>query len=1219
MSTSAIVSDNFREDFEPYNKIHESLIGLLQKFTDDVSKLNRDIHTAHLLLSTESTDITTAVQKKKAFEQLNTELPGLTKKYNEIHDGIIVNNDKLEQLKVRIEAAIAAKQVAAEKDNDEARAVVQGQIKELEKVMNTRKSVFEKELRLKNEYVELMVDTIIPKKVDEIRQLLLQGEHISQTTKDMVKGIEPDITDFKNKLDFKNITDIFEGRHKEELKAIKDQIDTLTGAILGGNIKYMRQTLASPPLPLSTTLWDFISAADKFIGTLNAKLVELDGAEKRVKAAIEVDKNIAELLEHATEVYNSEKLFVIKLNEAGEIVVTSQSSNVLLGALLGKAITTLEPFGREVEKINNRFKQMDATMNASYKSSDNYLALETTIVRLNNLYNDQQIKYNALHDNYTKYTPAVATPPFKLPTSTDPHRRPASAKAAASASLPTFQRSSLSADAASGGPPRQAFIDAQFEPIPYTPSQYEEDDFRRTADVKSEPVTPPAPITGARRNLLYVSHNTKPPTAYLVVVKNPPLDEQPDIGGGNKTHRIQKGGAVPDSLPADSEIFPIDVDSMGFIDVMAGLLPPSVLLTVNPDGTGENPIITNIRRGRRPKEGLDALYKQIKSELITDENQNPITIGLRAVYYQNIIKLIRLLDFNLNPGKGTHENMYKKLRKFTDYKDGTFGVLDALYKDTFHPASPPASPPPASPPASPRASPGLSPRLPSLSKIDSVLKKIKGIDAKEEIKKIVGWTGPGEIKTENINFDRLKKMFSKPCPTGPNTFLSDEKKLGSSESSYHNFRLNWIILLAFHSYCNKQSTLVTVGRLITALYNAFLGWLATLSYKDTFTQLFSNTLQDPIKTYSGIVDRQLNAAIEPNSSYKDVSKLVANINEKMCILQDNSNPVIDVEHGREYNDDDPENDPDYVPSEGGDSDSSEGGTSEAAARVEEANEELGDLSPSGVQDGKSRRGHRTGPKTPDGLRTFVPDPLGDPQHDDGQSDIEMNADAPSIPVLELPIGDQVPGGPKSGERMRIELLNRVMREERMPGGPFRPSGRPSSSPPPPQPSSVPPGRVPPGSVTDRQLLRHSLVGRFHTDATTVTKLGQVPPMTEEALLARQQQQQTSQPFFIRTQSVPRSINAEPSVARQPPHPTPAPILAPAWKANPPATTNTGFGRSASSTRRISGHTGTGGSNKKRTRKHKKHTSISASRRPTRRRRRIPPTEGHKYTRKHPRT
>ena len=47
-------------------------------------------------------------------------------------------------------------------------------------------------------------------------------------------------------------------------------------------------------------------------------------------------------------------------------------------------------------------------------------------------------------------------------------------------------------------------------------------------------------------------------------------------------------------------------------------------------------------------------------------------------------------------------------------------------------------------------------------------------------------------------------------------------------------------------------------------------------------------------------------------------------------------------------------------------------------------------------------------------------------------------------------------------------------------------------------------------------------------------------------------------------------------------------------------------------------TGKGGSHKKRTRKHKKHPSISASRRPTRRRR-IPPTEGHKYTRKRPRT
>jgi hypothetical protein len=446
-------------------------------------------------------------------------------------------------------------------------------------------------------------------------------------------------------------------------------------------------------------------------------------------------------------------------------------------------------------------------------------------------------------------------------------------------------------------------------------------------------------------------------------------------------------------------------------------------------------------------------------------------------------------------------------------------------------------------------------------------------------------------------------MFSKPCPTGPNTFLSDEKKLGRSHYSYHNFRLNWIILLAFHSYCNKQSTLVTVGRLITALYNAFLGWLATLSYKDTFTQLFSNTLQDPITTYSGIVRRQLNASLNSeNSSYNDVYTLVQKINNKMCELQDVSQDVIDMKHEGEY--DDPENDPDYVPPEGNESDDSNGDTS---PRRRAAAVELRGLSPADVPSGESRR-RRFIPA----LQLSVPPGGLNPEHViDSNSDVEMGADQPPNPVLELPIGDQVQDGSQSAripyERSRI-ALNDLIQKGRMP---IRAS-RPTSSPPPSQPGSVSPSR---------ESLRVGALSTLHPVANNEVKARPdrlpraVQQQTSQQLTSQQLASQSKQLFSMRPEAATKSST------KQPPHPTPAPILAPVpvWKATPPAKdTKPGFSRSDSANRRLNPGN-KGGSNKKRTRKHKKHTSISAFRRPTRRRRRIPPTEGHKYTRKHPRT
>ena len=499
------------------------------------------------------------------------------------------------------------------------------------------------------------------------------------------------------------------------------------------------------------------------------------------------------------------------------------------------------------------------------------------------------------------------------------------------------------------------------------------------ADIASKPVTPPALMIGARRNFLYISHNTKPTTAYLVVVgKKPRLDNLPGGGGGNKNYHVQKGGALPETLPEGSEIFPINVDNPNFLDIMVSLLPPNELLKVSDDGTKENSIITEIRKsGRRPKGDLNALYGDIKGNLITDENQNPLTIGLRAVYYQNIIKLIRLLDNTLNPTFHVHEEMYKKLRKFMDFTYGTFGVLEALFDATFkHNLTSPRPNTPQDPPP----------------KIDAVFNK-------EQIKQIVGWKRNKRNKRNtNKHFDMLFDKFSIMCPPPngkKNTFLTDDtatqENLGSKKTSYNQFRLNWIILLAFHTLYMGNTKSKTVGELIKALYDAFLGWMATTPHKDTFGRMFSNGLVTPDETYSTEVKKRIN---EINGDDPTLQPLVKAIKDKLCELQ--SNPVNPVNHEGEYDDD--ANDPDYVPPpQGYKSDSS----SENPGDVAEMREELGLLSPgfshddaddADDADGRTRAGRRNQKSTKPVL------------HRDG-SDVEDNLPPPQPKLSEEYVTD----------------------------------------------------------------------------------------------------------------------------------------------------------------------------------------------------------------------
>jgi hypothetical protein len=1274
MSTSAASASaagagtiaSFIEEFIPYNNIHTDLRDPLSQFNTSYQTLVSEMIAVHQL---RDGTIKESVTKKNAWEQLKPKLQGLTKEYTKIRDDIRENNGNLEQLKARIEAAIAAKKLAAAAAKAaqdasaaaqaqalaEASQAVQTQIVALNGLIATRKSVFEEELRLKHEYVVHMVDTVIPNKVEGIQNLLLPGEPISQTTKDMVKGIETDITVFKSGVKFKSITEPFKVKNDAEIVAIQGQIVALTVEMNGGNIPGMKTALASTPLRLSTTLGDFISAADKFIGTLDAKLAELYGAEKRVKAAIEKDLNtfqeeeakIKGLWSKIDEVVDSPEITEIK-HSIDDKITDVESKYGIVDKLpanatpLNKQIkitqyaTSITGLNTELMELDNAIHRLLSLPNESFDTIQQQLIdiqsartsrgidapsslsiLNQKIQGFQDKRKEVNGKYKEHHDNHERISEELLqsrSPSPIVPVPPSDSRPPSAAPRA----------------------PRTAWAEEQTkeQTMPtYGP-------ILAGAASESEKIAPPAPIIGARRNFLHISHNTNPPTAYLVVVKKPRLDESNGGSGGNKNYHVQKGGAgdpPPVRLPKGSEIFPIDidvdVDNPTFLGVMAGLIPPSVLLKVDDDGSGEHPIIQKIRKGKPLSRDHIALYDEIKRELITQENENPLTIGLRAVYYRNIIELIRYLDkilstrphirrerpasasalastsasasppqpsshlsirpasasssspspsreispHSIRPGAAsaaasvepplTCEDMYTRLRNFLNYTHGTYGVVAALFKKTFR------------------------------REIDSVIPS-SIVDKKEEIKRIVGWN---KNKTSNRNFNKLIDIFSKDCPP-ENEFLTRKNptNLGSNPYAYNQFRLNWIILLAFHTLYIGKTKPERVGELIKALYDAFLGWMTMTGHKDTTMRIFSQDktlVNEPDATYSDEVENQMKIAVGDPT----LQLLVKDIQDKLCELENDKNPVIEVLHGDEY--DDEQNDQDYSPR----SDESDYGDDDKSAYQEQALADLRKLSPSGLQPGARRRPQlsqfRQGPQTP---RTVSP-PLDNPLNkagsssDDTDSEFEGN-DKPPVSVLSE--GD-------IDSRRQAQLLVQLQKMGVQGLGNIQ---RPSSP------------QANPDSQRTRQTLRHSLVGRFHTDATTVTKSGQVPPMTEEALLARRQQQQTSQPSFIRTQSVPRPINAGPSVARQPPHPTPAPTPAPAsasapvpaWKANPPSVRPPGY-RPTPSTKRIPKGGNQVGRNKKRTRKHKKHTSISAFRRPTRRRRRIPPTEGHKYTRKHPRT
>lgn len=1326
MAASAVAStsesDAFRKEFNKYNDIHKELKHTrLQDYIVSDTDLIARINDATAL---QSTDITTAVAKIKAFEQLKLQLPVLTSKYNKIRDDITVNNTDLKALKVLIQQAITAKTVAAaaaNADKDAARAALQTQIDALMGVIDTRNDTFEEALTLKNKQVLLMVETDIPKKVDGIKNLLPQGEHIyiSKATRDMVEGIDMDITVFKSTVKFESITEPFKGQHETEIAAIKDQIGKLTHAKSGSDINDMNSAvaaLASNQPPLSTTLRDFNDAADAFIGTLDTKLGELDGAEARVKDAIAKDLEIFQKEEEKIKELQAKINAVVDSPEIAEInkkIKDVESKYVIVNnsladdaSQLTKQLrntgyaTSITELNTELMKLDNAIHKLLSLPNESFDTIKQQLNdiqsartsrginAPSSISILNQKIQGFQDKRKDFNDNYNEHhanherisaalrqsrspSPLVPAPPPGARLSSARPPTPTHAAAAAAASSPSVSSSSDSAKSISPmqsprlkGPegPKVAWK-SRLPSLP--PSELELAEMEK---IKTSASPESSALVGPMKHFVFIPRNQKgtPPVAYLVEIpadaggmSPKSLDGSSD--GGSKRKHLQRGGAPPPpSLPSNSEIRVIDTQTPGMFEFYTGLTRPEDLLHDSSEENPIHPIIENIRNRIpivNPAEKT-RIYEQIRPYLITKDSSNPLVIGRKAVYKVNILKLLRLLDTKL--GTGTQYTViYEKLSTFMEY-DGTFNILKSLFDATFNGKIKLRS----------------EGHLPSITDVFDDL----------TIMKIVGW----KTTDKNVLFDDLFKMFLKQCTSGKNSeFLSNINNLGSKPNLYYRFRLNWIILLAFHSLYLGTSTLENVCWLIDKMHEAFLGWMSREQaiFKQMFTPADYNH-KNSQKNYSDKVNGIINRDIQGQPLLFSTLKT---IKDKLCDLEENMD--LDVEA-----DVDEDDDPDYEPSDdGGSDDGSYSGSSITSSRssLSSAGLSYKDV----VQGGPALR-KPLRPETPRdieiskkppspqlNLKTIQPVlwPSGVEQQPVTADFLEASKmvaknrrrpppiQSPDMPGGNNPwrdlFGDEAGTGgvvdttPRSGEPTSQQLSHSARSisgtGRNAWSGPSpstknrhtttlnsRPSEKPS-----------PPSREKPStSQNDTKLfsrrqqiqpvvpeLDFGEVSEFDS-AKSTQLLNRLQQDARRPNTARPRQSQQIQPFSsgslsARTQSArisPERYSSNDSVKGRSAsgwftgrrdkqvHPEPSQING---AVNPDWLQENKAGRVLPSTYTIKRNQvapegpkgpGKGGSHKKRTRKHKKHTSISASRRPTRRRR-IPPTEGHKYTRKRPRT
>jgi hypothetical protein len=308
-----------------------------------------------------------------------------------------------------------------------------------------------------------------------------------------------------------------------------------------------------------------------------------------------------------------------------------------------------------------------------------------------------------------------------------------------------------------------------------------------------------------------------------IILVEIPDDFTQSAGGDNDGKYIQTGGA-PESLPPGSVIYKFDPKNPKLIPLLASFSAPNQVLH-------DSVLITALKEGITPTPVDDFDYEKIKKAgLITSEDTDFLSIGRRAVYKSSILKLMTLLDSEIPVGetRKTYTQMYLDLWMFMN-SAGCVRIIKALLdKSKKEPET------------------ELSPK-----QVESSVRLRRDIEKKfvtdELISQISDWVrGSPNNKLLDVYF----KVFTRCAPPSPESQFLEKvtaKKNksgidGNGNKDYrYRFKLNWIILIAFHCHNTNNTTypLERVGELVFNTYKIFLGWMTHDT--DTYNRIFLKT------------------------------------------------------------------------------------------------------------------------------------------------------------------------------------------------------------------------------------------------------------------------------------------------------------------------------------------------------------------------------------------
>jgi hypothetical protein len=160
----------------------------------------------------------------------------------------------------------------------------------------------------------------------------------------------------------------------------------------------------------------------------------------------------------------------------------------------------------------------------------------------------------------------------------------------------------------------------------------------------------------------------------------------------------------------------------------------------------------------------------------------------------------------------------------------------------------------------------------------------------EEIRNKLGWTA----STKNSLFDKLFDVFShckiitgvKPTES---TFLT--VRTSTKANNMYRFKLNWLILIAFHIYhttkpeTQQQQLLIDICEFVENLYKIFVGWMMDMGPESLRNEFMPKT------TIGEIYIMKTNKLITAESTDSSLERLREAIRDKLCEIGPNKQRI----------------------------------------------------------------------------------------------------------------------------------------------------------------------------------------------------------------------------------------------------------------------------------------------------------------------------------------